>query len=43
MANAMSNRLWLNTNYTDGWRIRLNMEHFGDKISLHKWISRLAA
>jgi hypothetical protein len=29
--------IWLDSNYTDGWRIRLGMKHYGDKIALHKY------
>ena len=29
--------IWLNSNYTDGWQMRINMTHYGDKIALHKY------
>jgi len=29
--------MWLQTNYTDGWQMRINMLHYGDKIALHKY------
>lgn len=29
--------LWLQSNYTDGWQMRINMAHYGDKIALHKY------
>ena len=29
--------IWLQTNYTDGWQMRINMTHYGDKIALHKY------
>jgi len=29
--------MWLQSNYTDGWQMRINMTHYGDKIALHKY------
>ena len=25
--------MWLQSNYTDGWQMRINMTHYGDKIA----------
>lgn len=29
--------IWLNSNYTDGWRMRIAMQHYGDKLAFHKY------
>jgi len=29
--------IWLQSNYTDGWQMRITMSHYGDKIALHKY------
>ena len=29
--------IWLESNYTDGWRMNITMHHYGDKIALHKY------
>lgn len=29
--------IWLDSNYTDGWQMRINMHHYGDKIALHRY------
>lgn len=35
--------IWLQSNYTDGWQMRINMTHYGDKIALHRRTCALAA
>jgi len=29
--------IWLETAYTDGWRMEIGMSHYGDKMALHKY------
>jgi hypothetical protein len=29
--------IWLESAYTDGWRMQITMQHYGDKIALHKY------
>jgi hypothetical protein len=29
--------IWLASNHTDGWQMRINMAHYGDKLALHKY------